>query len=339
MSSSLTHNLVLAGETGVYTIDLTNVIKGEKGERGSNGINGQKGNTGQKGVAGTDGTITTVQFAFTNAAPSTLPKSGLFPANWDGENQPPTTLQMEIGNCAYDIRTNKLYMYTPGVNTANWSVFATPITGPEGQQGAKGGAGDKGQKGEAGTDGTNGSNGAKGQKGQSGTNGTRGIKGQKGQYGAAGANGLTGPTGTKGSKGEGGEKGYQGVRGPTGQEGTKGAKGEAGINGLSGVKGDKGLDANNAGGVARSHAAFNGSGVIASICEYNISQIVRLSHGQYRVRFNTKLPSSNYTALAQSNVGNIKVVERGQWACVLHVVNDQGQYQDSDYVSVVVFHP
>ena len=339
MSETPTTRYLLSGKSGHYTLELSNVIKGEKGAPGTAGSNGAKGIQGPKGTAGTNGTITDVQFAFVNNVPQNLPSDGSFPPGWDGENQPTIQIQMLPGKCAYDITNNMLYMYVPGNNTSNWAKFTSPITGPQGIAGTKGDSGDGGAKGEPGAAGTNGSDGSKGAKGDTGAQGLPGTNGSKGSAGPAGATGLSGATGSKGSKGDGGAKGAQGATGRQGETGEKGSKGAAGLNGLSGSKGEKGADASNAGGLARSHTAFNGSGTVQMISEHNISLVTRLSHGKYRVRFGSKLPSLNYCVIPHSNVGYVKVENMGQWACEVHVTNDQGQYQDSHYVSVAVFHP
>ena len=101
MSKSLTTHLLLQGDTGNYTLDLSNVVKGEKGVPGTPGSNGAKGIQGPKGTAGTNGTITDVQFAFVNNTPQNLPRDGSFPPGWDGENQPTIQIQMLPGKCAY----------------------------------------------------------------------------------------------------------------------------------------------------------------------------------------------------------------------------------------------
>ena len=339
MSKSLTTHYLLAGEAGTYSLDLSNAIKGDKGEPGNNGTNGQKGALGQKGQAGAEGTVTKVRMAFINTAPQLLPKNGSFPADWDGPNQPGTIIYMELGECALDLRDGALYMYLPGVNSANWVKYTIPALGPQGLPGAAGDDGDKGGKGEPGIAGTNGSNGTKGAKGEEGSHGVRGIKGTKGVPGLAGTKGAPGNHGSQGPAGTKGSKGEVGGRGARGSDGSKGDKGSDGNAGVSGSKGEKGASAEHMGGVGRTAVAFNGSGSITSLSGHGISDVTRLQHGKYRVRFAKKLPTLNYVVLPHSNVGEAKVENMGQWACEIHVTNSQGQYQDSHYVSALVFHP
>jgi hypothetical protein len=333
----------LAGDDGLLD-GLKDQVKGEKGAPGGDGINGQKGNLGAKGAPGDDGSVTQVVFAFGTNTSNNLPKSGTFPADWDSAGVPTTTIALKQGESALDTRTNTLWMFVPGTNTANWINAGTKATGPKGAVGLKGDGGDKGNVGDKGSAGTNGADAAKGQKGDTadkgevGTTGEKGAKGEMGQTGQKGQKGSLGATGGTGTKGEKGVVGYNGT------DGNKGTKGQQGTAGTSGAKGQKGVDAVTS-AIPTSIVAFNGTGIVVDgvaspTVNLNIDEVRKTALGTYRLRFQSKLPSVNSVVMANASYPNrADCTVRTRWTATIEVRDSGGNLIDDDYITATVFHP
>ena len=333
----------LAGDDGLLD-GIKDQVKGEKGNPGGDGLNGQKGLIGQKGAPGDDGSVTQVVFAFGTNTSNNLPKSGTFPADWDAAGIPTTTIAVKAGESALDTRSNTLWMFVPGTNTANWINAGTQATGPKGEVGIKGGSGDKGNVGEKGAAGTNGADATKGQKGDTADKGDTGITGEKGAKGAMGQTGQKGQKGSTGLTGGSGTKGDKGYGGIAGTDGNKGTKGDVGTAGTSGAKGQKGIDAVTS-AVPTSIVAFNGVGAavndtISPTVNLNIDEVRKIQVGTYRLRFQSKLPSVNSVVFANaSNPNRADCTVRTRWTATIEVRDSGGNLIDDDYVTAMVLHP
>ena len=333
----------LAGDDGLLD-GLKDQVKGEKGTPGLNGPAGQKGALGAKGAPGDDGSVTQIVFAFGTNTSDNLPKSGTFPADWDSAGVPTTTIATKAGESALDTRSNTLWMFVPGTNTANWINAGTKATGPKGAVGIKGDGGDKGITGEKGAAGVNGADAAKGQKGDAADKGEVGTTGEKGAKGAMGQTGQKGQKGSLGATGGTGTKGEKGVGGTTGYDGNKGAKGDGGTAGTSGAKGQKGVDAETS-AIPTSIVAFNGVGAavndtISPTVNLNIDEVRKIQVGTYRLRFQSKLPSVNSVVFANaSNPNRADCTIRTRWTATIEVRDSSGNLIDDDYVTAMVLHP
>ena len=340
---------------GVDPLQPTNTVqkgergeKGQKGQTGAAGVNGQKGAIGPKGIAGEKGQITTIVYAFDTNSASNLPRSGVFPVNWDKTGSPSTTVGLSVGESVIDLRTNTLYTFTPGTQT-NWSNLGTKPAGPKGLQGNKGSPGDKGSAGVKGADGVDGVDGVKGHKGDPGSTGFRGRKGDKGPRGPEGLDGNMGATGSKGNTGSKGQKGLRGSPGSDGINGTKGAKGENGLTGPAGAKGQKGIDAETS-GVATALANFDGTTAdagqqISALTLFGFSSITKIASGRYRCTFSSILPSEKFVAIFQATGPNGELREpfvylRSRRSITIDT-RQPGTHTpiDSNFVNLVVWHP
>jgi len=333
----------LAGDDGLLD-GIKDQVKGDKGAPGGDGINGQKGNLGAKGAPGNDGSVTQVVFAFGTNTSDNLPKSGTFPADWDSAGVPTTTIATKAGESVIDTRTNTLWMFVPGTNTANWINAGTKATGPKGAVGLKGDVGDKGSIGNKGEAGVNGADAAKGQKGDTADKGEVGTAGEKGAKGAMGQTGQKGQKGSEGATGGAGTKGEKGVYGLTGNDGNKGTKGDGGTAGTSGAKGQKGVDAETS-AIPTSIVAFNGTGLVidgvaSPTVNLNIDEVRKIEVGTYRLRFQSKLPSVNSVVFANASFPNrADCTVRTRWTATIEVRDSGGNLIDDDYITAMVLHP
>ena len=333
----------LAGDDGILD-GVKDQVKGDKGAPGNDGVNGQKGKLGDKGAPGNDGSFTQVVFAFDTTSPSELPKSGTFPADWDGVGKPTTTVDVKSGECALHVPTGNLWMHLPGTNTANWVNTGAAATGPKGEVGLKGDNGDKGVVGQKGAPGTNGADAAKGQKGETADKGELGNKGQKGEKGVFGPKGQKGLGGSQGTQGETGAKGEKGHAGSDGADGNKGSQGVQGTAGSSGAKGNKGEDAPSE-NYPRTLVAFNASGsvidaTITPIHRFNVFEVRKTATGTFRIRFNNKAPHNSVMVFAQAKYpGRADCVASTRWTATIEVRDGSGNLSDNDYITVMVFCP
>ena len=333
----------LAGDDGLLD-GIKDQVKGEKGTPGLSGAVGQKGALGQKGAPGDDGSVTQIVFAFGTNTSDNLPKSGTFPAGWDSAGVPTTTIALKQGESALDTRSNTLWMFVPGTNTANWINAGTKATGPKGEVGAKGDSGDVGVAGDKGAPGTNGADAAKGQKGDTADKGEVGTTGEKGAKGAMGQTGQKGQKGSQGLTGGSGTKGEKGAYGMSGNDGNKGTKGQQGTTGTSGAKGQKGVDAETS-AIPTSIVAFNATGaavdaVISPTVNLNIDEVRKMAVGTFRLRFQSKLPSVNSVVFANaSNPNRADCTERTRWTATIEVRDSSGNLVDDDYITAMVLHP
>ena len=333
----------LAGDDGVLD-GIKDQVKGDKGAPGQDGVSGQKGLAGQKGAPGSDGSVTQIVFAFDTTGTNELPKTGTFPADWDGVGKPTTTIAVESGESVLHTPSGNLWMFLPGTNTANWVNTGTTTTGPKGEVGAKGGSGDKGSIGQKGLAGTNGADAAKGQKGEQADKGQKGQAGDKGAKGEMGQTGNKGQKGSKGAVGGLGAKGEKGVSGNNGLDGNKGSQGVQGTAGTSGAKGDKGADAVS-GSKAAALVKFNsiGSAVEATITpdsSLNVSEVKKMAAGTFRVRFQNKLAGGNTIVFAQASYPNrADCTATSAWTATIEVRDASGNLADDDLITAMVFHP
>jgi hypothetical protein len=333
----------LAGDDGLLD-GIKDQVKGEKGVPGGDGINGQKGLSGQKGAPGDDGSVTQIVFAFGTNTSDNLPKSGTFPADWDSAGVPTTTIALKSGESAIDTRSNTLWMFLPGTNSANWVNVGTKATGPKGEVGAKGDSGDKGSTGSTGAAGTNGADAAKGQKGETADKGQKGVVGDKGAKGEMGQTGNKGQKGSTGLTGGAGTKGEKGASGVKGLDGNKGTKGNLGTAGTSGAKGHKGEDAPSS-NYPKTIIAFNSTGsvvdaTITPLHQFNVYEVKKLAVGTFRIRFRNKAPRDSVIVFAQAKYpGRADCVASTQWTATIEVRDGSGNLSDNDYITAMVYCP
>ena len=333
----------LAGSDGLLD-GIKDQVKGDKGSPGGDGVDGQKGLAGQKGAPGNDGSVTQIVFAFSTTGTDQLPKSGTFPADWDGAGKPTTTIDVKPGESVLQLPSGNLWMFLPGTNTLNWVNTGAKSTGPKGEVGVKGGVGDKGSIGDKGIAGTNGTDAAKGQKGETAD------KGEKGEVGEKGSIGLLGPTGQKGQKGTLGTTGGTGLKGQKGEGGTNGAVGNKGSQGIqgtagtSGAKGQKGEDAPSS-NYPKTLVAFTsiGSDVddpLTPSAQFNIYEVRKTATGTFRIRFRNKAPSTNLMVFAQAKYpGRADCTASTAWTATIEVRDGSGNLSDNGYVTVMVYCP
>ena len=303
MSKSKQNYLYLTGNDGLYDTTFPSSPKGQKGARGLDGVNGQKGARGSKGTAGQNGNFGQVVGSFGVNTGSNLPKNGTLPVGWDGGSEPVQPFDVEIGECLIDTRTQELWVYTPGSNSANWTNIGD-LGAIKGMQGNKGETGDKGTKGDLGLPGADGPDGNDGDKGEPGSKGEPGDKGQKGQRGPGGIDGTNGNSGAKGEKGEPGSDGTDGADGigVKGDKGEPGDKGNVGARGIRGVKGQRGPDGTPADiqrlpKVGVSFNALNG-GILNSI---GVASTDNLGGGRFRINFSYIFATNNYVVSAAAD--------------------------------------
>ena len=335
MSKQKQNYLYLTGDDGLYDTTFPTSPKGQKGERGYNGTDGQKGARGDKGSAGLNGQMTQIVGSFSTNTPDNLPKNGTFPAGWDDGVNPPRVFDVEIGESLYYTAAGSFWTFTPGSTVSNWTMLTT-ASAIKGQMGDKGSTGDKGQKGIQGIEGDDGADGQKGEKGETGDKGEVGEKGAKGQRGDVGAPGSDGSTGAKGNSGEHGIDGTNGVDGVKGQKGTSGQKGQRGEIGPRGVKGEPGtIPQQN--WFPRLVASFNGE-TLEVFDAYGLKSIDKLQAGEYRINFGTALSNDRFTCIASSSrENNIVVKHRRVDSVTLKVKDLDGNLDDTDYISLIIY--
>jgi hypothetical protein len=199
-------------EAGLRAIDV-HIRTGMPGPPGPEGPQGEQGDAGPQGPPGSDGRVTQVVGLFGQLRnPDDLPDDGHIPADWDGPGQPPTDLQVLLGQSLVYVRDTRAFLYL-GYAWHDLGAVTGP-QGPEGPQGATGPAGPQGGAGPQGPSGVAGAAGGQGPVGPPGAQGAQGPAGAAGPQGARGPQGDRGDPGTKGDKGDQGDAGPQGVPGP-----------------------------------------------------------------------------------------------------------------------------
>jgi hypothetical protein len=184
---------------------------GQQGAPGAQGIQGPQGYQGVPGLTGPPGTTAIIVGSFSTKAPALLPPSGLIPANWDSAGNPPSPLQMQLGQALLYTPTDEIWEYVGvGYTPVGW-VDLGVVKGPPGAAGVQG---PQGIQGPAGATGGGGEQGSAGPQGLSGPTGPQGPQGVPGQQGDVGPQGIDGPQGTQGVEGV---QGNQGVPGPAAQ--------------------------------------------------------------------------------------------------------------------------
>lgn len=226
------------GPQGVVGTQGDDGLQGIAGPQGATGVTGPQG---VQGIVGPPGQSAIVVGSFTVNAPSALPPSGLIPINWDSTGNPPTNVQMQLGQGLIYTVTNAIWEYVgTSISSAGWASLGN-VVGPQGPQGiqgpagANGGIGPTGPQGVQGAQGSGGPTGATGGAGPVGPAGPAGAAGPTGTAGPTGLTGNTGATGPQGPIGNTGAQGPQGVAGPTGPQGTTGPQGPQGAQGQTAV--------------------------------------------------------------------------------------------------------
>ncbi len=124
--------------------------------------------------------------------PDLLPASGFIPINWDSAGNPPTNVQMELGQAlTYTVDTSIWAYLGTSITATGWANVGNAV-GPPGAQGPQG------------------------IPGATGGVGPTGPVGPIGPQGSAGPTGPAGPAGPTGSQGPQGDTGPVGPQGPTG---------------------------------------------------------------------------------------------------------------------------
>jgi hypothetical protein len=186
--------------------------QGPQGIPGQQGVQGPAGPEGPPGITGAAGQTAIVVGSFANHNPSTLPPSGLLPANWDAPGNPPADLQMKPGQALIYTPSNSVWDFVGTQYTApGWIDIGGATQGPPGQQGSQGPPGPQGPAGPGGSTGAQGPGGATGAQGIIGPAGPQGTPGAPGDQGIQGVQGIQGDPGTSGPQGS------QGNPGPPGQ--------------------------------------------------------------------------------------------------------------------------
>lgn len=322
-------------------------IKGEKGAFGLAGRHGDKGQQGTKGEPGKDGLATKVIFALDSVLPEYLPRSGIFPPNFDGEGKPEQQIRANVGESIVYTPDGTIWCFQPRSGFLGWiniGTIATEITnisGDKGEQGADGLKGEKGESGTKGEPGIEGQAGIDGIDGQDGTKGEVGAEGQKGSKGDAGSNGV------KGAHGYDGKDGAKGSRGRKGEKGNEGSVGPRGEQGHTGNKGEKGSDATVLGLGLIPKAAIHFNGIQESLYNsFNIGALKRLDDGRYRLRFERKLDRDDYIVTSQAyvkdndkaNVRHCVVTTRTKSYCIVEVTNPAtAQHEDATNIDVLIY--
>jgi hypothetical protein len=181
--------------------------QGPQGTPGVQGAQGQQGVQGTPGLTGAPGQTALVVGTFTTKSPSSLPPSGLIPANWDSVGNPPAPLQLVLGQALLYTVNQHVWEY---VGTSYTPVGWVDLGAVQGPSGSTGPQGPQGPQGPFGASGPSGPQGAVGPQGPSGGTGPQGPQGVPGPAGATGPQGVTG------------SQGSQGVSGPQGPQGNPG---------------------------------------------------------------------------------------------------------------------
>ena len=224
---------------------------GPQGPAGQAGPTGPTGSAGQSGPTGAPGQTAKLVGSFQNKVPANLPPTGLIPKDFDGPNDPPTAIQLAVGEgllytgTTDAVHTGCLYIYngTGGLEVTGY-INGGKIVGPAGPTGPQGNAGPSGPTGPQGAVGATGPGSTvPGPTGPAGT-GATGPTGPKGDpsdlpgpTGPQGVQGLQGVTGPQGPAGNVGATGPQGLPGPTGASGPQGPSGPQGNIGPTGPAG------------------------------------------------------------------------------------------------------
>jgi hypothetical protein len=206
------------GPTGLTGPQGQQGVPGPAGATGPQGITGPQGNQGVAGPQGSTGNpgaaaqSVIIVGTFTTNAPSALPPSGFLPINWDSSGNPPSNVQMQLGQGLVYTNTSAIWSYVgTSVSPAGWANVGNAV-GPPGPQGVPGPAG---------------ANGGPGPTGPTGPAGPAGSAGPSGGAGPVGPSGPAGPTGGAGPSGPQGSTGLTGAQGPVGPQGPAGAAGQA----------------------------------------------------------------------------------------------------------------
>lgn len=161
---------------------------GTQGVAGPQGQQGTAGLQGQQGAQGAPAQSVIVVGSFTVQTPASLPPSGFLPINWDSVGNPPTNVQMLLGEGLVHTTDSSIWLYVgTSVAAAGWANVGNS-QGPPGPQGAQGNPGVQGPAGSTGPAGV------AGPPGPGGATGSTGPAGPAGATGATGAAGPAGPT-------------------------------------------------------------------------------------------------------------------------------------------------
>jgi hypothetical protein len=171
-------------------------VEGTQGPDGSQGIQGPTGIQGVTGPPGAPGQTASVIGSFSVQATSALPPLGNIPANWDSAGNPPTAIQMQVGQGFIDTRTSFVWLFVTNVVVAAGWLNLGAVVGPRGATGAQGPVGVQGPNGSAGPQGIPGPAGSQGAQGATGPQGVQGAPGSAGGTGPTGPAGPVGPPGT-----------------------------------------------------------------------------------------------------------------------------------------------
>lgn len=162
--------------------------RGDPGPQGVDGPQGDQGVDGPQGVEGVPGPAAQsvlIVGSFTVSNPIDLPPSGFLPIDWDSDGNPPTNVQMLIGQGLVDTNTEVIWSYIgTSISPSGWANVGN-VVGPQGPQGIQG---PQGENGDLGPTGPRGPQGPQGSSGPTGAQGDQGDQGEMGPMGPQGAN-------------------------------------------------------------------------------------------------------------------------------------------------------